>query len=289
MSDLNTSTLRPGLLVSLKTTIDGNAKYSKRSLRDEITESGTSVLEWQTTRTIFDPEEHKRAVKARQTARNRVADVCINTGFGLLCPADQRDRLNEAVEEARVVVREFNRSAKVSRIRVYVMAGYIADSDEEALRSIASEVRDLMATMEQGIENVNATTIRDAAARALKVGQMLSPEASEQVQEAVKLARGVARKIVKAGETAAQEVDHLTIKAIAAKRTAFLDMTEVDDVIDIKGTGSALDLAAEVIEPGTRAPKQRKRQAVDLAEPEEQAPKQRRGKRERLPSAPAAA
>ena len=166
------------------------------------------------------------------------------------------------------------------------MAGYIADSDEEALRSIASEVRDLMATMEQGIENVNATTIRDAAARALKVGQMLSPEASEQVQEAVKLARGVARKIVKAGETAAQEVDHVTIKAIAAKRTAFLDMTEVDDVVDIKGTGRALDLAAEVLEPGTRA-RRSKRQAVDLDAPAEVTakPRQRGGKRERLPAA----
>jgi hypothetical protein len=247
------------LLVSLKTTIYGNVKYQKRTLANTMTEDGASVAEWETTRTIFDPEEHKRATKVRQNARNMIADACISTGFGLLCPADRRERLTETVKAAREIVREFNATATLSTVRVYVIAGYIADNDEEAMRAIAAEVKDLFTSMEQGIQGMDAAAIRDAASRALKVGQMLQPEASESVKEAVKLARDVARKITKAGETAAQEVDQQAIKAISAKRTAFLDLTGEFEDVDIKGTGRAVEMEPEV---EVKLPKRKRRERL---------------------------
>lgn len=241
---VSTSTIRPGLLVSLKTSLHGNVRYDKRNLGNTTTDDGASVVEWETTRTVYDPIEHKLASKVRQDARNRISAACIGTAFGLLCPNDRRDELDKAVREARAKVREFNATAKLTTVRVYVVAGYIADNDVEAMKAIASEVQDLFRTMEKGIENVDAAAIRDAASRALKVGQMLTPQANERVKDAVKMARDVARKIVKAGESAAQEVDKQAIKAIAAKRTAFLDLTEADDLVDIKGTGRAVELEA---------------------------------------------
>lgn len=283
MAELNPSTLRPGFLVALKTNIYGGAKYSKKTKRDEKLDDGTSILEWETRRTIRNEEAYKLAVKARQNARNLIADVCINSGFGLLCPLADRERLQTAIDEARVVVRDFNKTSNSCQIRVYVMAGYIADNDTEALRSIAAEVRDLISDMENGVENLNAKTIRDAASRALKVGQMLSPEANEQVQEAVKLARAAARKVNKASESAAAEVDTLAIKAIAAKRTAFLDLTGVEDVVDIKGTGRALDLTMEA---PAEAPKHKGRvRNVDMKAPEAASLPKKTGKRVRLPDA----
>ena len=284
-NDLQASALRPGFLVSLHTTIVGNVKYAKTVLSSRMTEEGASVAEWETKRTIFDPEEHKRAVKVRQNARNKVADTCISTNFGLLCPSDRKEQLDEAVAAAREEVRQFNMEAKLSTVRVYVIAGYIADNDEEAIRAITAEVQNLYRAMEQGIEGMDAAAIRDAAGRALKVGRMLRPEANENVQEAVKLAREVARKITKAGESAAQEVDKKTIQALTAKRTAFLDLTGAVEEVDIKGAGRAVDLAPVVEVEEVKAPKAKKaKRAIDLEPAVEVAPTPKRKRRERLPA-----
>jgi hypothetical protein len=68
---ITTSTLRPGFLVSLKTSLRGNVHYERTDIADE-----GAVQEWNTKRTIEDPEEHDRAKKARAKASAAVRRVC---------------------------------------------------------------------------------------------------------------------------------------------------------------------------------------------------------------------
>lgn len=227
---MQTSILRPGLLVSLRTSIKGNVRYFTTELEKEhITEAGEERARWETERTVRDPEEQKRALKARSLARSAVQTVCSHSDFGLLCLQENRAKLDAAITKAEDIAREFNLTAEVSRLNVNVIIGEVAADDARAIRSINQEMRDLMDTMAQGLANLDVETVRNAANKAKSVGKMLEPNAKANVERALTIARQAAREIVKAGETGAAEIDQVAIQRLTEARTAFLDLDEVSE------------------------------------------------------------
>lgn len=227
---LQHSTLRPGLLVSLKTSIHGNVSYAKRTIEeDHLTATGAKLAVWETERKIADPEEHEKATKARRKATQIIRSVCTESAFGLLCPEDKAETLEVAIKDARRVADEFNGGAGLSRIDLYVITGRVAQDDVEAVRAINSEVRDLMESMQEGIKNLDVKEVRAAANKARSLGQMLSADASEKIKAAIEVARQSARKIAKAAdEGVTQEIDNETVKKIEQQRVAFLDLSGDD-------------------------------------------------------------
>lgn len=224
---LPTQTLRPGLLVALNTSIKGNISYGTREIEGtHINESGEQVARWETTRVIMDPEEHEAAWVVRIKARNLIKKVCAKSAFGLLCPEDRADELVAAIAEARQLVDEFNRDALLTRVSVNVIFGRIAQDDVEAIRAISGEIRDLMDDMQVGLKNLDVKRVRDAAAKAKQVGEMLTEDARGRLDEAISVARSSARKIVKAGAEVAIEIDKVAIEAIDVARVSFLDIED---------------------------------------------------------------
>lgn len=251
---MKTSTLRPGLLVSLKTSVVGNVRYNKKVLEDDHKiEDGALAARWETERLIMDPEEHEAGKKARSKARAMITGVCSYSAFGLLCPENAAFELENAIAQARAVADEFNANAKLSRINFYIMTGRIAPDDVEAVRAINSEVRDLLADMETGVRNLNVKTIREAANKAKSIGQMLSPDAAARIQMAIDAARKTAREIVQAGEQAAVEVDRRTLRMLDEARTAFLDIGPGADVASPDAEARCMDMdpGASLVEPPT--------------------------------------
>src|SRR6185436_10311807 len=112
-----TTTLRPGLLVVLKTSIRGNVKYDRVEL-DEAVVGDTEMTEWQTKRTISDVKEFQLARKTVSIATAPIKKVCRQTAFGLMCPAADRDDLQDAVEQSQKVVEAFNCKAELTQICV---------------------------------------------------------------------------------------------------------------------------------------------------------------------------
>lgn len=226
------STLRPGLLVSLKTSVTGNVRYNKEDIeRDHKTEDGKRKATWQTERVIDDPEEHERATKARSKALSLIRNVCVRSAFGLLCAEIDGDKLQRAISEARDIADEFNSTATLTRVKIYIIMGRVAADDVEAVKAINSEITGLMRDMEDGLANLDVDKVRAAANSAKNISQMLSPDAAARVKTAIELARSSARKIAAAGEEAAQEVDRATIRRIEEARTAFLDLDDVETQI----------------------------------------------------------
>lgn len=241
---LQTSTLRPGLLVSLKTSVTGNVSYHKRTIEEEHeTPQGENVAVWETARTIADPAEHELAQKARGEASNAIRSVCSATAFGLLCPEANGAKLEAAIAKARAVADEFNGTATMTRLGVYVVTGRIAPDDVEAVRAINSEVRDLLAAMQEGLGNLDVKQVRLAAQKAKGIGQMLSQDASSRIQLAIEAARKSAREIVKAGEGVAVEIDRETIKRIDQQRVAFLDLDDQKEIVTPAAAGRAIEFA----------------------------------------------
>lgn len=252
---MQSSTLRPGLLVSLKTSIEGNCKYAKRTIEGaHIDETGAQVAIWETERTITDAAEFDLAKKTRAKARATIASVCSLTAFGLLCPEDKAAKLEDAVTEARKLCSDFNKDAELTRCFVYVITGRVAQDDVEAVRAINSEVRELVATMQDGLVNLDVKAVREAADKARALGQMLAPDAAERVKEAIEAARAAARKIVKTGETVAQEIDKSTLATLARARTEFLDLDDAAPVAAPHAEARAVDMTPDAdIKPATPA------------------------------------
>src|SRR6185312_4752964 len=193
-------TLRPGLLVALNTSMKGNISYGTREIEGtHINEAGEEVARWETTRIIIDPEEHEAAWRVRNQARKLIYQVCAKSAFGLLCPEDRAPELIAAIAESRAMIERFNSQAELTRVSVNVIFGRIAQDDVEAVRAISGELRDLLADMDEGLKNLDVKQVRDAAAKAKSVGEMLSPDARGRLEEAIKVARASASKIVKAG------------------------------------------------------------------------------------------
>jgi len=230
--ELSTSTLRPGLLVAVTTSTGGNVQWFKQVIESDHTEEETGArrAKWETTRTITDPEEFEAATKVRSKARSLISSVCARSAFGYLCPEDKKDKLDAVVREAQALVKAFNDSSKLTRVRFSVIAGRIAPDDVEAVKAINGEVRDLIEAMSKGIRNLDVKVIRDSATRAKQIGQMLSPDAQARITIAIDTARAVAKDIVKAGETAAVAVDEAAIRKVLESRTAFLDLDEQAEI-----------------------------------------------------------
>jgi hypothetical protein len=240
---MRVSTLRPGLLVSLSTTIKGNVSYRVTEIEAEhFTGDGTKRARWETDKLILEPAEHEEAVKLRGKARSLVTAVCSASSFGLLCPESSREALNAAVMEAQAIADAFNSRASVTRMAVHVIVGKIGDDDAQAVRAINAEVRGLMEAMDQGLRKLDVAAVRDAANRARELSAMLTPEAAGRAQAAIDAARSAARRIVKAGEEAAIEIDAATLRVIREGRAAFLDLEEAAPIADSVVTGRALDL-----------------------------------------------
>lgn len=237
------STLRPGLLVVLKSNVTGNVNYKKKIIEAEhLTKAGSKKSKWQTERVIFDPDEEERAAKARSWARAAITNVCTVTAFGHLCPEEREAELDTAIGESRKIMEEFNASAKLTRLTVYVLKGRIAADDAEAIRAINAEVSELLTKMEASIKKLDVKAVREAANDVLSIGKMLSPSAQDLVKDAVAKARGVATQINKAGEQAAKEIDKIAIASIRQARTNFLDISEAVQVVAPKAKGRAVDL-----------------------------------------------
>lgn len=243
---MRTTTLKPGLLVGFSTSMLGNVKYSKENLQaDHLTAEGTRLAEWKTERVIEDPAEFENAQKSRGRANTIIRSVCSKSAFGLLCPESRSDQLEAAMAEARKVVEDFNSSAQLTKLKVYIIVGRIAADDVEAVRAINSEVRELLADMERGVKNLDVDMIRDAASRAVGIGKMLTPEAAARIQTAIEAARSTARKIAKAGEGAAQEVDSLTLAKLDFAKQTFVDLEEGEQITLPLEAGRAVDLMGD--------------------------------------------
>lgn len=250
---MKASLIRPGLLVSFKTTVRGGVTYDKREIEAEHSvDTGALVARWETTREIADPAEHEAAISTRSKIRVVLLRHCCVSSFGYLCPEPNEARLAEAIEEAQRLADEHNGKARSTRVEFGLIMGRIADSDEQAVRAIGGEVRDLIEAMERGVRAADPDAIREAANRARAVAGMLSPDAQRKVSDAIKEVRSIAREIVrrveKAGETAAQVVDGVKLDALTAARFAVLDIEPAAQQPDDDGFGfpvlvPALDLA----------------------------------------------
>lgn len=200
MFNADKMTVKPGMLVSLKSTISGNVQYRRNTIESEhVTESGELHGRWETEKRVQDAAEHDRAKKVRSDARNAISLVCSNSSFGLLCPMENEAALLAAIAKAQSMVEEFNATAKLSTISVFVMTGRISENDDQTTTAINSEILDLLMAMADGLDAKDVKLARDACNRAVNLSDMLTPDAAGNLQSAIDATREACRYIVRNG------------------------------------------------------------------------------------------
>lgn len=253
---MSTTTIRPGILVALKSSVEGGVSYERRDLNaDGTAPDGSAVEKWETTKVIIDPAEHERASKARSAALTAIRRCCAITTFGLLCPTDNEGALDAAIREARAIVEAHNATATHTHVRVYALKGRIADNDAEAAKAIGAEVAGLIGEMNSAIDKLDPKAIRKAADAAREMAAMLGDAQRARVDSAIEQARKAARTIVKRiekeGESAATVMLDIQRGAIERARIAFLDLdapaaVEAAPAVELN-RGAALDLDAPAV------------------------------------------
>lgn len=245
---MKTQVLRPGLLVSLRTSIVGAVAYKRVDIEAEhADESGGRRARWETTRIVRDAAAFEAATAVRGRARSIVTALCSPSSFGLLCPASREAELAAAIDEARAISALHN-AGSPAQVQVYCITGRIAQDDVEAARAISAEMRELLDAMLAGIAKADPEAIREAANKARALGQMLTRDAAAQVETAISDARRIARELVKrvekAGEVAAQVVTEGATRRIESARFAFLDLDAPADVTPSEPAARPIDLDA---------------------------------------------
>ena len=242
--------IKPGILVALKTTVSGGVEHLREELAPEAAapEAG-SARTHKTTTIVENVEDHESAKVARSAARSTIARVCVLTDFGLLCPAEKEADLDEAIDAAQEMADKHNASSDTTRVSIFVMKGRVAETDDEAARGIAAEVRGLLETMDRGVAEGNVEAVRAAANRARKLTQVLDESAGNKLADAVAEARDAAREIVKrvidGGEALEIVVREIKTEARDTARFAFLDTG--DEPAPVAAIAEPLPLEMEVV------------------------------------------
>ncbi len=189
--------IRPGMLVALSTRLRGGVKYERVDLNHER-DGSTDIAKWETERKITDAEEYDAAKKLQSRVRALIESVSIWTPFGIICPTDNVEQLDEKIAEAQALCAEFNDSAQYSHVSFSVLRGEIAESDREARESVAAELDELLRDLERAMETGKVKDIRRIASRLKQTSRVLeaqSPEARS-IERAVASARKIAKQIV---------------------------------------------------------------------------------------------
>lgn len=255
-------TIRPGALVSLSTSIDGGVDYQRIDLENHhVDDSGQERSRWETTKIVVDPAEHAKAVEVRGKCRSLITGVCTASARHLMCPSEREPLLRERIAEARELAWKFNQEARTTSVTISVIVSRIASDDQEAAREINREFRELVALAEQGVAQMDKKQVQQAAAKMKDLGQVFNPDSKLQVDDAVAAFRKVARKMGKAGEAAALEIDEQTLATLRGARTAFLDL---DDTTPGDGDNTDTDAAVDQAQQVADEMRQRGARAVDF-------------------------
>ena len=221
--------IRPAILLALATSVKGGTTSEREDLGTETGPDGAVVEKWETTKTTLDPDEHERAKALRVSIRAAFQRLARWTPFGLMVELEREQELREVAAEAERQVAEFNAASRHSKVRLSWLPARVDEgaTATDAVRAIRQEVDHLLEDLQQATRAGDVEAIRDTANRAMSLGKLLaedspgSGELASAITEARRVARGIIRRVVKAGESAEDVIAEANLGVINRARFAF--------------------------------------------------------------------
>jgi hypothetical protein len=259
-----------GYLVALSTSIENGPQYGRADVTTDL--DGTAERKsWRATKYVAHVAEYERAVDLRSKARTVVARHCAFIGFCFLCRDDRLPRLQTDMEDLQSKVAEFNSTATSAvRVTVNALIGRLARDDAATIAVVRAEVDGLLSAMKNGAETGDVEAMRSGAKKARNAVKMLTPAMEADFGETITKVQKAAKRLVKAADTAAAQVDADVLADLDGARMRFLDLSEPMPLAaePVPAPARQLDLGeAPAVAPNTEAKsrKTRKRKAETRA------------------------
>lgn len=256
--------VRPGLLVSMRTSIKGGVSYRREDLVDEIEGEGTRT-EWKTEKKVENADEYTRARRLRARVVTLIGGACVKTAFTYICPLENEALLDERIAEAQAACDAFNEEAVHSQVTFDLMRGRYMEDTKETVQAVRREIHELLEELNSALKAGEVQSIRDVAARATQMGRLLEEgtEARSALERAVKESRRVAGQLVKrikeGADAVAEVLAGANVSLIATARHTF-DEDETGEIVDDAPGMPAValeqfeDLGQDYVEPPAPEP-----------------------------------
>jgi hypothetical protein len=245
MNTARTIALRPGLLLSLSTCLQGGVQYTREDLAHEKN-GAEERTEWKTEKLVADADELERATRTRGRVRSLIRSACVPTPFGMIFSPDNEGVLDARIAEAETLCAAFNAGAVHTQVQFRTLRGRIAENTQEAIAAVRGEIQTLLGELEYALTAGRVTGIREVAQRATQMGRLLEEgtEARSVLERAVKESRRVATELVKRVEEGAAATAEIlasaNLKLVSTARNTFSD-EEIGEITD--GAGLTLPSA----------------------------------------------
>jgi hypothetical protein len=223
-------TFKPSVLVGASITRQGNVRYEREDLGTE-TPDGIEIKSWKTTKTTEMLDEYKRSEAVASECRRMLRAACYPTAVGLICPMDQRDRLDAAIAAIKDKIRQANGEFQLARLGCTFVQATIATDDQEAATAIARELSGFMQELTAALESCDVKKIRGTVASMKGIEQLLPGTASQTLQTAIQTARRAASTIAREVERKGRAIDEvrreIDLAPIDVARILFVEVEEI--------------------------------------------------------------
>ncbi len=162
---ITTTDLRPCLLVNLDCSRRGGQHYTRANERVIPTEDGSEKSEWETEKTIDNPDEFAEATSLQGKAKRAFAKLGRHTPGGIVVNRDKQDEVNALIEEWNASFDEFNTRATTTEVNFWVWVFDVTGENVSNLQVLIDQLADYLESLEQAVRGVEPAEIRDVLKR----------------------------------------------------------------------------------------------------------------------------
>jgi len=260
--EIKIDTIPPGFLVISKIEMRGGIHYERDDVDEYFEDDIRKIKEWNTKSIIDDVDERAEAIKTISTMRRTIGAICANTKVGMLCPAEKKTQLYEAVTEIKELAKEFNSTASTVEISPWFGIAKVKEDNQTVIEAIAGQVAEVCTRVDEALTISDLAALRKAPRRFLKgikpekvlelteakrdaflararaelirsaisdakgIHEVLPEIASKEIRETVKQSRKIARalcnRVERKQEDLQEVLNEVDISGIRRTRTAFV-------------------------------------------------------------------
>jgi hypothetical protein len=185
------------LLVVGRVQTSGCIRYTHTD-RTETVEGAAVKSDWHTHKVIGDVEEQNRLVATRAGFLRKLTSLGTELGgFGVIIPAGRAGELENVMREIKQGVKEYNASARVTRIWAWFTTFQIRSRDEQIAAALYDKGITLLNSMMEAVQTGDVRKLRDCLYGLRGMDAVLPEEEGRRLGELISNIRKVAKEAVK--------------------------------------------------------------------------------------------
>ena len=175
---------------------------------------GSEDKEWHTLRHYANKKEALEADKVYANARYKIRSKCLSTEVGYICPISKEQELLDAIEEARQMVDEFNKSARFCSVSMRVLLTRVESDNPDGVELLRDTLNQNVQTMKEALADFDVKKARNLLVSTQSAVDILQDPASK---KALMKVREEAREMATQIASVLRDYDNEVENALVSK------------------------------------------------------------------------